>query len=156
MEVRLTAQEVALAAYAGLMRTLQSMKKYDDKFGADKGLNGWQLDIEGALGEYALCKTLKIFWSGITNIKASDAQNWQVRTTPRHDGRLIIRPNDSDDLPFVLVTGSMGRYVIRGWINGDDAKQTQWWTDAGNGRPGAWFVPQDALTQFSAELKEAA
>jgi hypothetical protein len=48
----------------------------------------------------------------------------------------------------VLVTGSRGDYVIRGWIYGAEGKQDMWWDDpTGKGRP-AFFVPQHALNEW--------
>lgn len=138
-----------IAAHVGCMRHLAALKAgLKDKHGAEGG--GWQLHIDGALGELAVAKATKMYWSaGINTFSASDlGENVQVRTRSRHDYELIVRDNDSESDTFVLVTGIAPSYKVRGWINGSAAKRNEWLCAHG-GREAAYFVPIDSLRDMS-------
>lgn len=142
----LTSPEMMMASMVGCLRHISAVQAgLQDRHGAAAG--GWQLHIEGALGEMAVAKCLGRFWSGpINNFKDADiGRHIQVRTRSRHDYDLIVRRDDSDDDLFVLVTGIAPDYCVKGWIRGRDAKQDKW-LSAHGGREPAFFVPQSALT----------
>ncbi|CAB4197130.1 hypothetical protein UFOVP1304_4 [uncultured Caudovirales phage] len=149
MGITLTPPEMMIASQVGCMRHISAVKAgLTDKHGASPG--NWQVHIDGALGEIAVAKALDRFWSGSVNtFKAADiGANIQVRTSQRHDSRLIVRHDDSDDDLFVLVTGIAPDYRVRGWISGADAKQDQWLANPHN-REAAFFVPESALHPIS-------
>lgn len=146
--VRLELYEIAIAAQVGLHRHLAAMRRgLQDKHGADSSADGWQLHIEGALGELAAAKALGVYWSGSVNtFKAVDiGVRLQVRTRSKHTYDLIIRRSDSDDDLYLLVTGSCPEYVVHGFIRGRDAKLRDDWIARHGGREAAWFVPKAAL-----------
>jgi hypothetical protein len=149
MLVQLTHSEMMHAAVVGIMRNIQNLRdNRRPRYGAGVE-NDWQIHVEGALGEYALAKQLGIFFSGAHTFGSTDVGQWQVRTSTRSDGSLILHPTDADDDRFVLVTGINGSYAIRGWIYGHEGKRDEWWRDpTGKGRP-AFFVPQSALHPMS-------
>jgi len=143
--ITLTPYEIFIAAQAGVARTVENIrdgKKHN--YGAqDK--DTWQITIEGALGECALAKYLGVYWDGKGIMRGPDVGDMDVRTAWRDNSHLLVHPNDSDDRKFWLLTGLNGKYVIRGWILGKDAKKQEYWKDMqGTNRP-AYFVPQTAL-----------
>lgn len=143
--VRLSKAEMLMASSVGAMRQISSLAAgRDDAHGAAG--NGWQMHIEGAMGELAAAKAMGRFWSGTINSfgGADMGARIQVRTRSRHDYDLIVRDNDQDDHLFILVTGEAPEYRVRGWISGSESKR-DCWRKSPNGRPEAWFVPASAL-----------
>lgn len=144
MKVTLTWYEVAMASHVGWMRQLKAMTAGKvDRHGYDGA--GWSEHCEGACGEMALAKGLRIYWDGsVDTWAAHDLPGLQVRTRSKHDYELIVRPVDADDSPWVLVTGKAPSYWVRGWMLGSEAKRPEWMQSHG-GRPAAYFVPHSAL-----------
>lgn len=142
----LSPYELALGAHVGMQRQIESLSRgLRDQHGARAEM-GWQLHIEGAIGELVVAKHLGIFWDGSVNtFKLPDlGRQVQVRTRSKDHYDLIVRTNDQDDDLFVLVTGVAPTYCVRGCIWGRHAKQLHFWACHG-GREGAWFVPQSHL-----------
>jgi hypothetical protein len=138
------------AATVGAIRQVQNLRdKRSPAYGAGRS-NDWQLHIEGALGEFALAKFLDRFPSGAHEFRARDVGAWQVRTSSRDDGDLILHDRDDDAERFVLLTGRNGAYQVRGWILAADGKRAEYWRDPVGGRA-AYFVPQSALLPMPAE-----
>lgn len=143
-KIVLTWHEVALASHVGWMRNISSMRDKRTK-GAGLTTAGWTEHCEGACGELALAKKLGLYWNGsIDTFSANDLPGLQVRTRSRPEYELIIRPQDSDDAIWVLLTGQSPEFWVRGWIRGREAKQKEWLRSYGN-RPEAYFVPTDRL-----------
>lgn len=144
MNVTLASHEMATAAWVGVRRQVEARRKgLPDKHGFDG--DGWGSHIEGAGGEMAVAKALNRYWDGSVNtFRAPDLPGMQVRTRSRHDFELLVRPNDSRDEVFVLVTGQMPNYTVHGWIRGHEAMRDEWSKQHG-GRPPAYFVPHEAL-----------
>lgn len=143
--ITLTWSECLLASQIGMLRQIESLKKgLPDKHGFD-GL-GWDVHIEGAMGELAVAKYLGVYWSGSVNTfkNLPDVDSLEIRTRSKPEYELIVRENDSDDSVFVLVTGKCPKYTLVGCIPGAQAKSPQWRKTHG-GRPPAYFVPHSAL-----------
>ena len=145
MEISLTPYEMMTAAQVGVMRQVQNLKNgRQDAYGATT-FKGWQMHIEGAMGECAVAKALGLYWNGsIGNLSAADVGCIEVRTRSRHSYDLILHDRDNDDAFFILVTGANGRYKLRGYIRGHRGKDRKYWSDPAGGRP-AYFVPQKEL-----------
>jgi len=137
-----------MASEIGRLRQLAALKNHRvDQFGYN-GL-GWTEHIEGACGELAVAKTLNTYWNGsVDTFKENDLPGIQVRTRSSHTYDLIVRPEDDDLAYWVLVTGRCPKYVVRGYVTGEFAKQSRWLHEYG-GRPAAYFVPQDQLQPIS-------
>ena len=151
MHIRLTPAEYVHAAHAGFMRQASNTcKGRIDAYGYS-GI-GYDLHIQGAIAEFVVAKAMRLFWTGLSAVGASDVAGLQVRSSANHNYRLIVHPGDPDDAPFVLVTGNSLEYVVRGWIYGSEAKQQQYWQEPVKGRP-AYFVPQSDLHSID-ELQE--
>lgn len=150
MIVSLDLHEIEMAVQVGLRRRLETLRQGLKDAHGFGGEHPWELDIQGAAAELALAKFLGRYWDGSVNtMKRGDVGQLQVRSTDRANGSLIIRSNDSDDDYFVLVTGSIPQFNVRGWIKGSDAKVAEY-EKAPNGRPPAWFVPQHVLIPLAA------
>lgn len=145
--VQLTPAEIMMAATIGIMRQATNIRdSRKDRYGASKK-DGWQLHVEGALGEAAVAKGLDIFWNGsIGTFSAPDVADLQVRSTMWSSGSLIVHKADSSKEIFILVTGVNGKYVLRGWMYGADAKNDEkYWKDPKKENRYAYFVPQRDL-----------
>ncbi len=149
MEVVLEYFELIKASQVGMLRHVQDLKKgYKDAYGA-QAKDGWQLDIEGALGECAVAKAFDIYWNGaVGKLSAPDVGKLQVRTTHHMDGRLILHDKDKDEDIFILVTGVNGKYILRGWISGKHGKDALYLSDPTKKGRQAYFVPQDVLNSM--------
>jgi hypothetical protein len=149
-EITLNQYEMVMAAQIGLERKLLAIENgHKDNHGFSGP--GWNEDIEGACGEMAVSKFLGVYWGGGMGdeFKAPDVgDRIQVRTTPRHDGSLIVRKDAKDEHLYVLVTGTAPNFFLRGFISAADAKRDEF-IQAPNGRPPAWFVPQYALLDIA-------
>ena len=146
MKIKLSWHEVAMASEIGRLRNLTSIKNNRKHTAGYKG-NGWDNHIEGACGELAVAKCLDRYWDGsIDTFKAPDLCGFQVRTALTHKS-LIIRPVDSNDEIFVLVTGICPDYEIHGWIRGTDGKKPAF-LKSPNDRPAAYFVPINVLNNI--------
>ena len=86
-----------------------------------------------------------MFWDfSVNTFKKPDVGKIQIRHTTRNSVKLIVRPDDSDEEIFVLVTGEIPEFTIRGYMRGCEAKQDQFIDNPGGGKP-CWMVPQDDL-----------
>lgn len=153
-EVTLNWHEAAMASEIGRLRHLSAIKN------GRRGRNGfagggWQEHIEGACGELAVAKFLGIYWDGsIDAFDKPDVGSYEVRTRSKPEYELIVRTNSKDASIFICVTGQCPTYMIRGWIEGKDAKKTEFLSNHGGFSP-AYFVPHSALmpmSQLSAQL----
>lgn len=146
MKVELTNAEVMLIAQAGAMRRLSAIRRSRvEPYGAPCG-ELWGLDIESCGAEYAAAKVLDCHWQPYAenpHTLVGDVGEYQVRSTWRPDGRLILHDADADESVFVLVTGRVPTFVVVGFILGRDGKDERYLFD-GDGRP-AFFVPQPVL-----------
>jgi len=149
MRIDLTMPEVMQAAFVGIMRRVNALKSgWTDRYGSPQ--NAWNIDIEGCCAELVVAKALDVFWQGYSRSPRKlpgDVGQWQVRSTWRENGRLIVHDEDNDATVFVLVVGTAPSYRIAGWIRAIDAKKKEFW-DSGDGR-NAYFVPQSSLNPWS-------
>jgi hypothetical protein len=149
MQIKLEWYECALAAEAGKLRRLTSIQRESANSHGATNLS-WTEDIEGAAAELAVAKALGLYWGGeIDTFKSPDLPHGiQVRWTPNHANSLIVRKADPDDDLYVLVTGVMPNFFIRGFLKGSEAKNSIW-EKAPNGRPPAYFVSSSFLASIS-------
>jgi len=104
-------------------------------------------DIRAAHAEFAASILLDRSWRPtIGEIYSPDVSDVvEVRSTDLETGRLIVKPGDHDDAPFVLILADMEarRFRFAGWMFGRDAKR--WPTETRYGHS-AHYVPQAALS----------
>ena len=102
--VTLTPNEVHLAASHGLLRRYEKLQgKRSDRI--QKERSNWDNEIEGACAELAWAKHLGVYWSGVSDLKAKDGADMEVRWTKHEEGGLIIYPHDDGRSVFVLAKG---------------------------------------------------
>ncbi len=145
MEITLDWHEYAMASEIGRLRRITALSRNSQN--AHGGVNlGWTEDIEGAAAELCVAKGLNMYWNGgIDTFKDPDLGiNIQVRWTPSHSNSLIVRPADSDEDYYILVTGQIPTMKVHGYVQGKYAKD-EYWLRAPNGRPPAYFVAKDYL-----------
>lgn len=145
VRVELTWFEAFRAAEAGVMRHIEALKrKRPQTYGSVN--KPWDIDIESAAAEMAVAKGLGVYWTAVAGRPENlpgDCGQYQVRSTTRENGCLILHDRDADDDVFVLVTGQVPMFTLRGWIRGAEGKNPLY-LSPGDGRP-AYFVPQHAL-----------
>ncbi|KKM95012.1 hypothetical protein LCGC14_1192430 [marine sediment metagenome] len=144
--ITLSWHEVILGAQLGIFRQIASLKdNLPDNYGYD-GKDGWTKHIEGSCGELAFAKFYNCYWDATLNTfkKGQDVGGFQVRTRSSDNYDLIVRPDDRNEDKFVLLTGRIPKFYVRGWMLGKDAKQKKWKQEYG-GRPAAYFVPASEL-----------
>jgi hypothetical protein len=141
--------EVYRAAECGAMRQIEALKRGRPHRYGTPPQDEWGVHVEACGAEMAVAKAYNLYWEPVARSPeklAGDVADLQVRSTWRDNGRLILHdPKDANDAVFVLVTGRLPTFTVRGWITGANGKQQRYW-DEGDGRP-AYFVPQSALCQ---------
>lgn len=151
--VELTWREIAAGAREGASRQILNLAR-----GIPDGNNGptcshcgaslkdWQRDIEGALAELAVAKYLNQYWTGASGKRAPDVGRFvEVKWIHAPDHRLIIQKQNADDRIYILVYGHNGRYHLKGWIYGSQAKRDKFLADPTGKNRQAYFIPQADL-----------
>jgi hypothetical protein len=121
-----------------------------DKF---PGAGAWDRDLNGACAELAFAKWVGVYWgAGVDTFHVPDVGELHVRHTVRSDGSLVLRRHDADEPLYVLLTGEVPTFVIRGAMRGRDGKRSEWLRDPGDVFP-AYFVPQSELVSVGDALR---
>jgi hypothetical protein len=113
--------------------------------------DGYQIHLQGALGELVCCAVMDIEWDASVNtFKKPDVLDClQVRTRSTSGYDLLIRPTDADDEIFIHVTFDIKAgepyFTVHGGMTGRDGKRQEW-LHAHGGRPPAYFIPAEYLT----------
>jgi hypothetical protein len=156
VEILLTLAECLHAASVGAIRQYESFTaNLTDRDGliADcwGGASGVTIHVEGAAGEIATARALGLYYPAhVNNFHGPDlGVSTQVRTRYKHDYDLLIRSDDDERARYFLVTGTMPRFWVRGWLWGYEAKQSRF-IQRYAGRQAAWFVPVNELHQIKA------
>jgi len=146
----LTKLEFCEAAISGVLQGIVNVDRRDAHGFDSEKEDGWGISIEGACAEKLVAKMTGLATHGALDFPddGGDVGLLGVRSTPREEGRLILRDKDADFRIYVLVVGRAPRQRIAGWIRGDEAKQIGDLTDVNNGRPPAWFIRQEQLHPF--------
>jgi hypothetical protein len=142
--VALDTSEYYMAMQAGCMRQVQNRKIGRPHYYGAPPDRAEQFHINGSVGEACVAKYLNKYWLGKGTFGGSDVEDYEVRSTSRPDGDLILHDYDKDDRPYISVYVSEGVGVIRGWIMGAEGKRKEFWKDPAKGRP-AYFVPTSKL-----------
>lgn len=154
--------EMFAAAWNGCRRRLHVIRDLELKKsnaawpGGGNGFEPGYFDesIEGSAGEVAVAKYLNCYWDYSVNTwQDPDLAGFiQVRTRSKFWHDLNVRWKDAEHEVFVLVTGRMPTYCLRGWAYGHEAKRDEYLKNPGGFHP-AFFMPQKDLRPM-ATLKE--
>jgi hypothetical protein len=136
--------EIAMAADVAIRRRVEAIRLKSNTL--EWTGDAWSVDIEAAAGELAVAKALNRYWDGSVNTfqRAGDVGHLQVRSAPKESHSLIVRERDKDTDVFILVTGKIPAFRIRGWIMGRHAKRAEWRRNPSGHEP-AYFVPPSSL-----------
>ena len=149
IKIKLTVSEIRVAAQVGVARKLSSMEKNLNQNESYNYQKAWDYDINGAAAELAFCKWKGIHWSAsVDNFTGADVgDDIQIRNAQKDDGSLAIKEHDQNDHVFVLLTGRIPEFTLRGWIRGKDGKKPHWKSNINKGQD-TWLVPQEALRKI--------
>lgn len=152
VEVELTWRELHQTGFNAVFRSIRHIaKKSKSKWGQDCSKLTIHDDWLGAIGELAVAKHLDRYWAGI-DYGAVDASVVDVRSVDVEGHRMMLHPEDRDDLPVVLVLVERELLpVVRlmGWIIGRDGKLREYWQDPTGKDRFAFFVPNSKLHAMS-------
>jgi|SRR5689334_7447963 len=125
LEVTIDRQEdFNWAAQVGFFRHINARINKNTR--GDGTTTTWDDDINGALGEYVAHLGLGVEWNIPGGVGEPDLVGGiEVRTIMSDDRRLLIKPKDKDDSPYVLVIGTDNHLVwrITGYLHGRDGKK---------------------------------
>lgn len=154
IQVDLTFVEIILAAHAGILRRVESLKKGRSQNQAIKN-NLWEIDVIGSIGELAFAKYMGFYWANpMGTFKLPDLPGYQVRSTNYSSGSLIVREGDNSNDYYVLaLTGSLPKVFLPGGIVGRKAKRTNI-SFLDPDRPGCYVVKQKDLEPLENLKKE--
>lgn len=143
--VKLNEMEIRMGAHYGVIRQIEAITKgKSGARGPGKSLE-WQVHIEGCLAELAFSKWMNLHWQITPRMYDGDVGLYEVRSSPVHSNRLIIRDRDPKDRTFVFITGSNGVYYIRGYMDSPGLHVSDEYRQAYNGRESAYFIPNHLL-----------
>lgn len=143
MLVKLSKREHFIAVQVGMLRQHLSVGKGEQTQQYD-GL-GYDNHIIGALGEYAVAKALRLFWTGLEDTGTCDVAPLQVRTVTNPILRLRIMETDPDSDVYVLVElVNPFLFNVIGWIPSWEGKKSLFWSNTHRGTP-AFLVPRSVL-----------
>lgn len=140
LRVRLTMPEARLAldlAYGRMTRAIALSRSDDTRAGRDL-----TREYRAICAEMAAAQYLDRYYRITETTDRTDVAGVEVRHTPLDDGCLILRAKDRG--PVLLVTGRGREYTVRGWYRGPFPPADRYLRSP-NGRPPAWFVPQEDL-----------
>lgn len=147
VEVTLTWEELHQSAIVGCNRKIRALRKdFDHRYGYDpsSAAEDWGTNILGAIAEMAVAKHLNIFWADRPELDyKGDVGRYQVRTTWRPNGSLLLHDDDKDGQVFILACGCPPTWRLAGWLLAVDGKQPRYWQTR-TGRP-CYMVPQTDL-----------
>jgi hypothetical protein len=153
ISVTLSQSEIYAASCEGCRRHCINVSKASKNLHGCDDSTSWQNDIEGCLGEKAFAKWANIYWAEGSQAKAGDVGGFEIRATHWNTGRLRISERDSNDKPYVLVTGPSYGLVLRGWVWGREGKLKEYWDDPQPGRFN-YFVPQGKIRPMPTDPEE--
>jgi hypothetical protein len=147
-KVILTMEEVQFAKQIALQRDKEAKAKgLQDKHGLNKE-DALYAHTIGALGELAFCKKQQIVWPAHVNTfkNIPDVNEFEIRTGGQSWYDLLVRNDDDDNAPFVLVRVIKYPQCLEvvGWLYGAECKKRKWLKDYGKREP-AYFVPSQVL-----------
>lgn len=150
MQVKLNWAEIAMCAGVGVRRKVESLRTSLSPLHKFRAHSGFEIDIQGACGEYAVAKALGLPWNGsVGSFKNPDVGPYQVRTkvSTNYQG-LALRENDKDGDITILVEGQVPDFTVKGWICNRNGKRKVFKRVLQSGRPPVFLVPPAMLNSI--------
>ena len=145
IHVLLNYQDYVHAAYGGFTRYVNNRANGKQETRGASQENGWDIQINGALGEAVVARALGTFWAP-GHRGGADVANYQVRATPLRF--LCLHDDDRHKGIYILARWNRDNsreWIVRGWLDAQDGVKPEYWSDKyNNGRPAYW-VPETAL-----------
>ena len=153
IEASLDYREMLSTANIGAIRRISGIRSANKPNRAVE-TSQWTRDCEAAAAEYVVARHLGICWNlGCgSSLYAGDVGECEVKHTLLDRGCLIVRPEHAAERIYILVTGEMPVYQIRGWYWGYDAKTDKYWNEMI--QEPAYMVGQEYLNDMSEIVKE--
>jgi hypothetical protein len=154
-EITLSKVEIEIARLIGTYRSNESLKEGL----LNRRESGLAFDIQNIAAKIVYAKYRDLYFDpSIDNFHGPDFKsNVKIRHTVYDTGKLIIRPQDDLNYYYVLITGKLPTFKIRGFIYGADAVRSEWHQDPQNkeGIKGeCWMVSQEALIYIPPNKKK--
>jgi hypothetical protein len=127
--IQLTPGEMCLGSFVGGCRQASNRANGSQhRHGTPPGDAMIAADISGAQAEIAVCRHFNLSWTGSLNLKAPDVGGLiDVRSTMTREKQLIIREDDPEERPYVLVWAvGQGCFELVGWLRARAAKQAEY------------------------------
>lgn len=152
--IDLSWSEVHQAAQTGTNRCLNALRKGLKDAHGYEGF-GFDISIQGALGEIALAKYLNVYWDQYNSKRETwyegDVGSFEVRTIRKRHHNLTLHQRDRDNRAYILACAEPPTVLLLGWIMGKDGKLEKYWTEPQKGRP-CFLFPRNKLKPMG-ELK---
>lgn len=147
-EETLTWYEMEEVCRNALSREIESYKKGSKpRFKANTVVEDLVINVDASGAEMVVAKLLDKFWMAGVNRWAEHDVSTQLNVEVRHstcaNGHLVVYQKDIPERPYVLVTGTMPTYTVRGWKWGYEAKLAKWQNHRYEDKP--FWVPQSEL-----------
>ena len=159
--IELSSEDVALGLSIGNLRHQEALRQgRADQHGL--GSRGHRQSREhelGALGELSVARLWGVDWPAHVNTYKSvpDLQQYEIRTRSQLHYELLIRKDDPNETPFILVHLVMfpHSFNVTGWLDSSEGKRDCFLKTHG-GREAAYFIPTYLLKDLSLFDKEHA
>lgn len=138
-KVKLTAEELSMAAHKGVMRHIWAIKGKDR---SKDDYRAWSDKVELACAEQAAKKATHRYFVGAvgTHQDESEERLLHVKYHPTVHEQVSFTDDNGDDDLFVFVSGVAPYYSVHGWIRGLEAKLPE-----RKGQDGRYLVPTSML-----------
>tara|TARA_Y100001963_G_scaffold96767_1_gene133215 strand:- start:107 stop:592 length:486 start_codon:yes stop_codon:yes gene_type:complete len=147
MIISLSESEMQAAGSIGVSRYIKMIVNGLGESRGSSPVDGWQRQVEGAMGEMAAAKGLKMYPTAFSNrMNEGDLGSLEVRTTFHKQGRLRLNQVDDPSKRYVHVVGSVGQYQLKGWAWGHEVLSMEP-EEMQPGRP-AYYLPNERLSDL--------
>lgn len=152
IKVTLGWNEALETAIEGLKRSLRHDWEALTHVNGEPGGCRWCPDIEGTCAERAFARAMSLYWAPSAGVQVGpqgDCCGWEVRYPIPPNRKLLLRDNDHDERPYVLVVGAWPTYTVRGYVLGRDGKREKYRSAGDPKRDPCYLVPPDDLTRLT-------
>lgn len=141
-----------MATTIAAMRQMAALRKgFQHRWGDTQ--RGWVNHQLGCFGEMAVAKYLDKFWHcTVGKIDGIDVAGYEVRYNSYGDKSFLrIYDQDKPDKKYILVTGEVPEFTLRGWLFGSEGMRPEYRDTPLNTTPGkeCFWVPMEKLNPMA-------